>query len=95
MSEINEIPFQEDMELNVFCPHPDCGGGLIISSKECGIIIHAQNKETKQQIDPHASKAECEKLIQEEKIFGCGKPFFVERNTVSGKITTTIRDYER
>jgi hypothetical protein len=27
------------------------------------------------QIPPHLSKIECDKLIEEDKIYGCGKPF--------------------
>jgi len=30
-----------------------------------------------QQINPHAPKQECDRLVQSNQIIGCGKPFLV------------------
>ncbi len=51
------------------CPH--CGGLIIIEELNCGIFRHGIIRETGEQIPPHSSKEEIEKLV----IFGCGKPF--------------------
>ncbi len=94
MEKKNEVCFTEDITQNLYCPNVDCGGGLEISEKNCGIFIHAWNKETNEQINPHASRKECEYLIENHKIHGCGKPFFVEYNPTSGTFVISSRDYE-
>jgi hypothetical protein len=64
----------------VECPH--CQGGFIIAKNEinCGIFRHGTMKVTGQPINPHESQAECDRLVREDLIRGCGKPFRVERN---------------
>lgn len=44
----------------------------------CGII-----KSTGQQLDSHASKEVCNYMIQNNLIYGCGKPFTFDGNSVS------------
>jgi hypothetical protein len=58
--------------LNVLCPH--CGGGIEIMELNCKIFRHGQYKDGKQ-LEPHASKSQCDKLSFENLIHGCGKPF--------------------
>jgi hypothetical protein len=36
-------------------------------------------KQTGQQIPPHLPKPECDRLASEDRIYGCGKPFRVEK----------------
>jgi hypothetical protein len=38
----------------------------------CLVFRHAVDKKTLMPIHPHTPKAECEKLLRAEKIFGCG-----------------------
>ncbi len=73
------------------CPH--CYSLFIVYTNEiaCAIFRHAILKESYTQINPHASKEECERLITEDKIYGCGKPFRVVRN--NELLTTEICDY--
>lgn len=62
----------------VECPH--CNGLILIAKNEvnCKIFRHAVYKKNFNPINPHANKEECDNLIKENKVFGCGKPFRVE-----------------
>lgn len=57
------------------CPH--CGDIILVNKKDinCGIFRHGVLKDGMKQINPHASKEECNRLLNEGLIFGCGKPF--------------------
>ena len=73
------------------CPHcqdsgePEWKTTIIVDSKElnCRIFRHGIMREVYQnsgkivQIPPHASKAECDYLVNHKLIIGCGKPFRV------------------
>jgi hypothetical protein len=63
------------------CPH--CKQLIEISKSQfnCKIFRHGVFKDTYTQIDPHLSKVLCDKLIEENKILGCGKPFRLVVNT--------------
>lgn len=43
----------------------------------CRIFRHGIYRESREPISPHASKEECERLVTENIIEGCGKPFRV------------------
>ena len=73
----------------VFCPH--CNESIIIEELNCKIFRHGVIIATGEQINPHASKDECDKLINENKIYGCGKPFKIIIN--NNKFITIICDY--
>ena len=73
------------------CPH--CQEYIFVYLKEfnCKIFRHGVFKDTYTQIDPHLSKLQCDKLVSENKIYGCGKPF---RLIIDGKnYKTEICDY--
>ena len=57
------------------CPH--CKEYVLIYKNEfnCKIFRHAYYIENYKQIDPHMNKKTCDKLLKENKIYGCGKPF--------------------
>jgi len=59
------------------CPH--CNEEIIVLKKElnCKIFRHAVFKSNYEPIHPHASKQECQRLIDNHLIYGCGKPFQV------------------
>jgi len=57
----------------VTCPH--CGQYAEIIEIKCGIFRHGVYKKSHQQINPHMSQKDCEKLTKNAEIFGCGKPF--------------------
>jgi hypothetical protein len=60
-------------EIIVECPH--CKNPVIIFELNCCIFRHAVFKQNNEQINPHSPKDICEKYIQENSIYGCGKPF--------------------
>ena len=55
----------------LFCPH--CNIGIEIESLNCGIFRCGIYKDCGLQINPHLSKAECERI--KDDIWGCGRPF--------------------
>lgn len=54
------------------CPH--CGEYVFIEEINCGIFRHGFDKNTLEQLPPHAPKNICDQI---DKIYGCGKPFRV------------------
>lgn len=67
---------KEDGDVFQFlCPH--CKGGIITLKNEtrCCIFRHAVLKQNYQQINPHTSKEECERLKEQDLVEGCCKPF--------------------
>jgi len=63
------------MSFFVVCPH--CQQSVEIVEINCAIFRHAVFKESGQQLNPHASKEECDRLFEQGTIYGCGKPFQV------------------
>ena len=80
----------EDVLTTIQCPH--CGGWVEVIMLNCRIFRHGQFKTTSQQIDPHASKDQCDEYVQKGLIYGCGKPFLVTQEP-SGDFVTTVCDY--
>lgn len=62
----------------IVCPW--CERPTIILAINCGIFRHGVFKKNMVQIPPHTPKNVCDKLIQEDKIYGCGKSFRIENN---------------
>jgi hypothetical protein len=60
------------------CPH--CHEYIEIVEINCSIFRHGVYKTNYQQINPHLPKAECDRLQQNDLIFGCGKPFIIREN---------------
>lgn len=58
------------------CPH--CNEYIIIDKIRCGIFRHAIYKHNGKQINPHTKKEICDKLVENNKIHGCCKPFSVK-----------------
>jgi uncharacterized protein with gpF-like domain len=56
------------------CLH--CKEPFVVAEKDfnCKILRHGVFKHNIQPMNPHASQTECEQLVKEEKIYGCGKP---------------------
>ncbi len=57
------------------CPH--CNEYIIIEQINCAIFRHGTLKSNLVQINPHMPKFECDKLKENNLIYGCGKPFRV------------------
>jgi hypothetical protein len=67
----------ESVEINtdivVECPH--CNAPVLVEKLNCRIFRHGTLKTNNQQINPHASKDECDNLLINNMIYGCSKPF--------------------
>jgi hypothetical protein len=71
------------MSLNLIVTCPHCNIPIIIDELNCKIFRHGVFKNTNQQINPHASKIECDDYITNDLIYGCGKPFkIIDNNNV-------------
>ncbi len=68
----------EKVELVIICPH--CQDLVLIEQLNCKIFRHAILKTTGEQINPHASKLECDYYVTNNLIYGCGKPFRIVIN---------------
>jgi len=68
------------MDILFTCCH--CNNIFIVNTKEfnCKIIRHAIYKKNLKQINPHSSKAICDRLIKNNEIYGCGKPLKIIKN---------------
>lgn len=73
------------------CPH--CEQYILVHQNEinCKIFRHAVYKHNLLPINPHSSKKVCEKLLQKNKIYGCGKPFRLVEN--DGNFIVEICEY--
>jgi len=63
----------ENSSIIVICPH--CNDSILIEQLNCKIFRHGILKSNNTQINPHSSKEECDFFINNELIYGCGKPF--------------------
>ena len=54
---------------------PNCGDDIIIEKVKCGIFRHGVYKSTMKQIGPHTKDDYVNKLIKNDKIYGCGYQF--------------------
>lgn len=73
------------MSLYFECPH--CKEFIEIVEINCGIFRHGYLKTNFTQINPHLPKNECDKLINEQLIYGCGKPFKISKNNDNFEIS--------
>ena len=64
------------------CPH--CKLLCQVPTKEirCTIFRHAVYKDNFHFVDPHASQRQCEKWINTGEVYGCGKPFRFDGNSL-------------
>ena len=62
-------------EIIVLCPN--CEQSILILKKKigCSIFRHGVYKKNNKPIDPHTKEEDCNKMINENLIYGCGKPF--------------------
>jgi len=66
-------PFEPPCNTILKCPH--CDMDIIIVEVNCGVFRCGVSKFTFAQINQHLSQAECEELMKNDLIYGCGKPF--------------------
>jgi hypothetical protein len=64
---------------------PNCELEIIVHKNElfCQIFRHGVFKNTYEQVDPHLCKEACDRLVKEEKVLGCCRPFeIIKKNKV-------------
>ena len=64
------------------CPHCDAACQVSKSDIRCTIFRHAVYKKDCSFVNPHASEEECERWVASGVVYGCGKPFKFDGNTV-------------
>ena len=59
----------------ISCPH--CDVTIVVAKNEvaCAVFRCGVLKDSLVGIPSHASQQQCEQLVQQNKIYGCGKPF--------------------
>lgn len=57
------------------------------------IVIVGIMKSNKQQVNPHASKEECDVLIEKNLVYGCCKPFRIYRGNSGDYEYVDVCDY--
>ena len=57
------------------CPH--CNALVFVATRDirCTIFRHGAMRDTLQPINPHLPRVQCEQLVRDGRIYGCGKPF--------------------
>ena len=73
---MSKIIFDKESNIYYFnCPHCDMLCQVHKSDIRCTIFRHAIYKKNLQNVNPHASKEECEKMLLNNEVYGCAKPF--------------------
>jgi hypothetical protein len=80
-----------DNHIIIQCPHCKDYIQVFIKEFNCKIFRHGIFKDSLKQIDPHLKKVECDRLKNENLIYGCGKPF--ELIITGNGYETKICDY--
>jgi len=79
MSELESrkiVEINKDDNTFIFeCPQCELQIQVQIDQVNCQIFRHAVYKNSFQQVNPHLPKSECDKLIEQDLVIGCCKPF--------------------
>jgi len=78
-----------ELDEAIICPH--CLDPVLIEKLNCCIFRHGIMKDSMKQMNPHASKEECDSLFSQGLIFGCGKPFKIIKT--GNHICVEVCDY--
>ena len=80
------------MDIVFICKH--CNESFIVNKNDfnCKILRHGVIKSTLQPINPHESKENCDKLFNNNLIYGCGKPLMIV-NINENEFDVLICDY--
>lgn len=71
---------QEDSKIiNIIIKCPHCDLFMEIEQLNCKIFRHGILRSNGKQIGPHSPKELCDYYIKNDKIYGCGKPFRIEK----------------
>ena len=90
MSQNNSNQLEKNINIIVTCPH--CNDQILIEQLNCKIFSHGILKSNNTQINPHASKKDCDDYVNNCLIYGCGKPFEIIENE-NNELTAVICKY--
>lgn len=79
------------MERFIQCPH--CNIMVEVVEENCKIFRCGVLKENFEQINPHLPKEQCDELSNQNKIYGCGKPFRIEIHENGKQYVVLVCDY--
>ena len=74
----NKIEDSKIINIIIDCPHCNCPMEII--QLNCRIFRHGILRSNGTQIGPHSSKELCDYYINNDLIYGCGKPFRILEN---------------
>jgi len=77
--------------LIISCPH--CNQSIEVIEINCRIFRCGILKSNFTQIHPHLPKSECDRLFNEQLIYGCGKPFKLVKPVNNDVPIGTNNDY--
>ena len=80
-----------EKNINIIVNCPNCNIPVLIEQLNCKIFRHGILKSNNAQINPHASKKECDYYINNDLIYGCGRPFRIVEN--NNELETEICKY--
>ena len=89
MAENQSYISERIINIIVNCPH--CNIPVLIEQLNCKIFRHGIFKSNNIQINPHSSKQDCDYYINNDLIYGCGRPFRIVEN--NNEIETEICEY--
>jgi len=89
MSQNNSNILEKIINIVTTCPH--CNDQILIEQLNCKIFRHGILKSNNSQINPHASKEECEYYINNNLIYGCGNPFKIIE--INNELKAVICEY--
>ena len=89
MNQNNFNILEKNINIVVTCPH--CNDQILIEQLNCKIFRHGILKSNNTQINPHASKNDCDNYINNNLIYGCGKPFRIIE--INNEFKTEICEY--
>jgi hypothetical protein len=94
MGSHREVTYVSEDHCYVFqCPHCDCMTQVAEQEVNCQIFRHGTMKSTGQQVNPHAPKEHCDRLVAQDLVYGCCKPFRLTRNSIGVIAHAEICDY--
>lgn len=94
MSTRKEVKYIIEDHCYVFsCPHCELSIQVPENEINCQIFRHGTMKNTGFQVNPHAPKAHCERLVAKELVYGCCKPFKIFRGESGSIDYVDICDY--
>jgi len=89
MAENQSNILEKNINIIVSCPH--CNSQILIEQLNCKIFRHGIFKSNNTQINPHSSKKDCDYYINNDLIYGCGRPFRIVE--INNELETEICEY--